>query len=96
MGVRPPDISQMSPEERATRLFDRVMILAQAGKEDSVHPLTPIEVPQRHNERISIGDNPSGGHEPFTGMVGSVMIYNRPLAAPEASKLFMGTRARFK
>src|SRR2546422_2510226 len=31
-----PDIRQMSPEERATRLFDRVMILAQAGQHDSL------------------------------------------------------------
>src|SRR5256885_2770635 len=34
--VSPPDISQMSPEERASRLFNRVMILAQSGKQDSV------------------------------------------------------------
>ena len=30
-GVRPPDISQMSPEERANRLFNRVMTLADAS-----------------------------------------------------------------
>jgi hypothetical protein len=39
-----PDISQMSPEERATRLFDRVMILAQAGKEDSVQFFLPMAI----------------------------------------------------
>src|SRR2546426_995148 len=39
-----PDISQMSPEERATRLFDRVMILAQAGKQDSVAFFLPMAV----------------------------------------------------
>jgi len=43
-GVRPPDISQMSPEERATRLFDRVMILAQAGKQDSVEFFLPMAI----------------------------------------------------
>jgi len=43
-GVRPPDISQMSPEERATRLFDRVMTLAQAGKEDSVQFFLPMAI----------------------------------------------------
>jgi len=43
-GVRLPDISQMSPEERATRLFDRVMILAQAGKEDSVQFFLPMAI----------------------------------------------------
>ena len=37
-----PDISQMSPEERATRLFDRVMILAEAGKQDSVRFFLPM------------------------------------------------------
>jgi zinc ribbon protein len=37
-----PDISQMSPEERANRLFDRVMILAQAGKEDSIQFFLPM------------------------------------------------------
>jgi hypothetical protein len=43
-GVRPPDISQMSPEERATRLFDRVMVLAQAGKQDSVEFFLPMAI----------------------------------------------------
>ncbi len=41
---RVPDISQMSPEERATRLFDRVMILAQAGKNDSVQFFLPMAI----------------------------------------------------
>jgi len=44
VGVRPPDISQMSPEERATRLFDRVMMLAQAGKQDSVEFFLPMAI----------------------------------------------------
>ena len=37
-----PDISQMSPEERANRLFNRVMILAEAGKADSVQFFLPM------------------------------------------------------
>jgi len=41
-GGRPPDISQMSPEERANRLFDRVMMLAEAGKQDSVQFFLPM------------------------------------------------------
>ena len=41
-GVRPPDISQMSPKERANRLFDRVMTLAEAGKQDSVQFFLPM------------------------------------------------------
>ena len=37
-----PDISQMSPEERAQRLFDRVMRLGAEGKTDSVHFFLPM------------------------------------------------------
>lgn len=37
-----PDISQMSPQERATRLFNRVMTLAEAGKDDSVRFFLPM------------------------------------------------------
>ena len=37
-----PDISQMSPEERARRLFDRVMALAEAGNQDSVQFFVPM------------------------------------------------------
>ena len=40
--LSPPDISQMSPEERANRLFNRVMILAEAGKGDSVRFFLPM------------------------------------------------------
>ncbi|HEU4988717.1 MAG TPA: zinc ribbon domain-containing protein [Gemmatimonadaceae bacterium] len=35
--VRAPDISQMSPRERADRLYDRVMRLNEEGKQDSVN-----------------------------------------------------------
>ena len=42
IGIRAPDISQLSPEERATRLFNRVMILAEAGKQDSVQFFLPM------------------------------------------------------
>ena len=41
-GVAAPDISQMSPEERAQRLFDRVMRLNEAGKTDSVRFFLPM------------------------------------------------------
>src|SRR6266498_3031230 len=41
-GGRPPDISQMSPDERANRLFNRVMMLAEAGKTDSVQFFLPM------------------------------------------------------
>lgn len=42
VGIRAPDISQMSPEDRANRLFNRVMILAEAGKQDSVQFFLPM------------------------------------------------------
>src|SRR5258706_10801681 len=38
----PPDISQMSPEERATRLYNRVMTLHAAGKADSAEFFLPM------------------------------------------------------
>ena len=41
-GVAAPDISQMSPEERAQRLFDRVMRLDETGKADSVQFFLPM------------------------------------------------------
>src|SRR5437773_191904 len=40
--LRAPDISQMSPDERANRLFNRVMILAEAGRNDSVRFFLPM------------------------------------------------------
>ena len=39
-----PDISQMSPQERATRLFNRVMVLAENGKMDSVQFFLPMAI----------------------------------------------------
>lgn len=41
-GGRPPDISSMSPEERATRLYNRVMTLHAAGKQDSAEFFLPM------------------------------------------------------
>jgi len=41
-GAAAIDISQMSPEERATRLYNRVMRLAAEGKNDSVEFFLPM------------------------------------------------------
>ena len=41
-GVPAIDISQMSPEERATRLYNRVMRLAEEGKGDSAQFFLPM------------------------------------------------------
>ncbi len=40
--VGAPDISQMSPEERATRLYNRVMLLHTQGKADSAEFFLPM------------------------------------------------------
>ena len=41
---RAPDISNMSPEERATRLFDRVMAYSEQGKIDSARFFAPMAI----------------------------------------------------
>ena len=41
-GVAPIDISQMTPEQRAERLYDRVMSLNERGKADSVRFFAPM------------------------------------------------------
>jgi predicted Zn-dependent protease len=43
-GSRAPDISNMSPEERATRLFDRVMAYSEQGKMDSARFFAPMAI----------------------------------------------------
>lgn len=43
-GPRAVDISQMSPQERADRLFFRVMTLVSEGKSDSVQFFTPMAI----------------------------------------------------
>ena len=43
-GGRAPDISQMSPQERADRLFQRVMTYVSEGKSDSVTFFSPMAI----------------------------------------------------
>jgi hypothetical protein len=43
-GIRGPDISALSPEERAERLFNRVMLLNSQGKTDSVLFFAPMAI----------------------------------------------------
>ena len=40
--MRAPDISGLSPQERADRLYNRVMLLASQGKVDSVQFFAPM------------------------------------------------------
>lgn len=42
--MRPPDISSMSPAERADRLFNRVMSLSSEGKADSAAFFAPMAI----------------------------------------------------
>src|SRR5262249_61513516 len=41
---RPPDISSMSPAERAVRLYDRVMMAHERGRADSVQLFAPMAI----------------------------------------------------
>ena len=66
------------------------------GKEDSSVPITSTGVPQKNSKTVSVGSNPPGGQDWYFGLVGSVMIYNRTLAATEVQQLLLGTRARHK
>jgi len=43
-GVRAPDISKMSPQELADRLFNRIMLLNDQGKSDSVQFFAPMGI----------------------------------------------------
>jgi hypothetical protein len=61
-GVRAPDISQLSPEERADRLFNRVMLLNSEGKGDSVLFFAPMALesyrllsPMNADQRYDMG-----------------------------------------
>lgn len=60
--VRGPDISQLSPQERADRLFNRVMLLAGQGKTDSVLFFAPMAInayqmlsPMNADQRYDMG-----------------------------------------
>jgi hypothetical protein len=60
--VRAPDISQLSPQERADRLFNRIMSLAGEGKEDSVLFFAPMAIsayqmldPMNADQRYDLG-----------------------------------------
>ena len=60
--VRGPDISQLSPQERADRLFNRVMLLNSEGKGDSVLFFAPMAIeayrmlsPMNADQRYDLG-----------------------------------------
>jgi hypothetical protein len=60
--IRGPDISQLSPQERADRLFNRVMTLSAEGKGDSVLFFAPMAIsayqmlsPMNADQRYDLG-----------------------------------------
>jgi hypothetical protein len=61
-GMRLPDISSMSPQEQADRLFNRVMLLSSQGKTDSVLFFAPMAIsvyqmlsPMNSDQRYDLG-----------------------------------------
>jgi hypothetical protein len=79
--VRAPDISAMSPQERADRLFDRVMTYSSTGKADSALFFAPMALGAL--EAISPRTN---HHRYDMGLVGLV-TGDGPLAAAQADTI---------
>jgi hypothetical protein len=52
--------------------------------------------PLRRSSRVQVGANPPGGTEWYAGLIGAVMIYNRPLSPNDAMSLFVSTRVRYR
>ena len=79
--MRAPDISSMSPEERASRLFDLVMRFGEEGKTDSLKFFAPMAI--QAYEMIG----PLDAHARYDiGMIG-VVSGDVPLARAEADTI---------
>lgn len=76
-----PDISAMSPQERADRLFDRVMRLNEEGKRDSVAFFAPMVV----SAYQMLGVLDAGGHYDL-GRIG-IVVGAPTLARAEADTI---------
>ena len=83
-GVRAPDISSLSPQERADRLYNRVMLLASQGKTDSVQFFAPMALtayqmlsPLNADQRYDMG------------RIGEV-VGALPLAKAQADSILLG------
>lgn len=79
--VRAPDISNMSPEEAASRLFDRVMRYASEGKADSANMFAPMAI--LAYERIGTLD----AHARYDIGTISVVISDAPAAMAQADTI---------
>jgi hypothetical protein len=80
-GVRAPDISQLSPTQRANRLYDRLMIYDEAGKMDSVRFFAPMAIAAYE----MLGDLDLAGHYDL-GRIGEI-TGDIKLAAAEADTI---------
>lgn len=81
MGPRAPDISQMTPAQRAISLHSRIMTLRQAGKQDSVMFFAPMAVAAFE----MLGDLDADGRYDL-GMIGEASD-NAPLAKAQADTI---------
>jgi hypothetical protein len=80
-GVRAPDISQLSPAERAIRLYDRLMVYNEAGKMDSVRFFAPMAIAAYE----MLGNLDLGGHYDL-GRIGEI-TGDTKLATAEADTI---------
>ncbi len=80
-GMRAPDISSMSPDERASRLFDRVMRYGEQGKMDSLKIFAPMAI-----EAYDMLGPPDAHTRYDVGMIGLVSG-NLQLARAEADTI---------
>ncbi len=84
--VRGPDISQLSPQERADRLFNRVMILNSQGKSDSVLFFAPMALesyrmlsPMNADQRYDMGRIAEvAGAIPLAGAQADTILQQNP------------------
>lgn len=84
--VRAPDISQLSPQERADRLFNRVMILNSQGKADSVLFFAPMALesyrllsPMNADQRYDMGRIAEvAGAIPLAGAQADTILQQNP------------------
>jgi hypothetical protein len=85
-GMRAPDISSMSPEERASRLFDRVMRYGEQGKTDSLKIFAPMAI--QAYEMLG----PPDAHARYDmGMIG-IVSGDAPFARAEADTILAANK----
>lgn len=85
-GGRAPDISQMTPDERARRLFDRVMRYSEEGKQDSAKFFAPMAI-----QAYEMLGSPDAHSRYDIGMIGAVSG-DVALARAEADTILLKDR----